>query len=415
MAFRRIAAAALSQAALFGCGAGVLAAWSAHFYAGGVVLLLAALWIGAASAWQGRLRPATPPERRRRDDLARDDVGSRFLASLLDQTPAPLLTLNAEGVVQARNRAARALLRTDDRVLDPPPALLDALEAGTGGERLTLAHGTLAHGTLAHGTLAQGEGASPHTYAVALGDVLSAAGPMRLAVLLDIEPEVRAAEAAALRELMQVLSHEIMNALTPVASLADTAVELIASPEPLAHAQAAEAVAILARRARALARFAEDYRTLARLPAPSKRLVNLDELLGEVERLAQSRWSRQGMRVTAIGSARSIQAQLDPDQIIQAMLHLVANAAEAAQTQDDPSLTIALSVQNGRPLIEVRDNGAGVAIDVRERIFQPFFTTKPHGSGIGLSLARQIARAHGGDLRLTSAPHAHGATFELGL
>ncbi len=119
------------------------------------------------------------------------------------------------------------------------------------------------------------------------------------------------------------------------------------------------------------------------------------------------------MRLTAPRPPAPIGAELDPDQIVQAVLHLVTNGTEAVGAGG--TVVVTASAASGRAVFRVQDDGAGVRSADRERIFQPFFTTKPDGSGIGLSLARQIARAHGGELTLVSDSTRPGAAFELTL
>jgi signal transduction histidine kinase len=341
------------------------------------------------------------------------------LANLLDQTPAPLLIRDPDGVIRAGNRAARALFQTDDRLLDPPPALVKALRDGAPGERLTL-------------SLAQaGAAGGVRTYAMPLTDVAltdvggsGATGPgravARLAALLDIEPELRAAEAGALRELLQVLSHEIMNALTPVASLAATAGELMDDRTSASTALAREAVATLGRRAEGLTRFVEAYRTLARLPPPQLAPAEIAALVEEAARLFRSRWSAQGVTLeTSVSAADDRVVKLDPDLMIHALMNILSNAAEAALAADPaggPWVGLAAAPgPSGGVELAISDNGKGVAAADRDRIFQPFFTTKAQGTGVGLSFARQVALSHGGTLTLAPPTAGRGALFVLTL
>ncbi len=394
----RVARAAAAQALLFGCGVGALTAVQSRLPAVAAVLALTAVWIGAGAAWRSRARPIAPPP-----EPPTQAEPARLLASLLDQTPAPLLTLDLQGVLRARNRAARTLFRTDDRVLGAPAALLDALERAPAPGR---------------STADVGEGGARRAYAVSLSELHAAGGPMRLAVLLDIEPEVRAAEASALRELMQVLSHEIMNALTPIASLAATAEELLQEDGADAKRQAREALGVLARRAEGLARFAESYRALARLPAPVRTPVSLSQLVDEASRLFRSRWTSQGVALEASAPRPDVRVEVDADQTMHAVLNLLANAAEAALEVDRRTPRVWLhagAAPGGGAVLRVGDTGPGIAETEREHVFRPFFTTKPQGTGVGLSLARQVARAHGGELTLLPAERDQGATFELRL
>lgn len=398
MASRRIALAAVFQAVLFACGAGAAMAVRSGLAATALTLGLVALWIAAAASWQARLRPAAlagAPSSAGEGDAAR----LRLLAGLLDQTPAPLVTRDIGGGYQAANRAARVLFRTDGALLPPPASLVTAVERGDARGR----------------AMAEvGEGEAARTYAVSLSDMVADAGPLRLAVLLDIEPELRAAEAGALREVMQVLSHEIMNGLTPVASLAATARDLLAAGDADARVQAGEALEVLARRAEGLARFAAGYRTLARLPPPVRRPVVLADLMDEAGRLFQSRWSAEGVALRVTPPTGDLKLAVDRDQIMHALMNLMTNAAQAALAGTGAArVELSGSAEPGGAVLRVADSGEGVPDAVLEHIGKPFFTTKPHGGGVGLSLARQIARAHGGSLGWQAHGPLGGARFDL--
>ncbi len=403
-AWRRPLGAAAVQALVFVCGALSVLAVQGSLYACGLVCGLAGVWL---AVWATRRSPpgiigasarAAAPSPSRAPDL---------LANLLDQTPAPLLIRRPDGVIRAGNRAARALFHTDDRLLDPPAALVQALRDGAPGERLTL-------------SLAQaGAAGGVRTYAMPLTDVTGPAGvATRLAALLDIEPELRAAEAGALRELLQVLSHEIMNALTPVASLASTAVELMGDQTPASTALAREAVATLGRRAEGLTRFVEAYRTLARLPPPRLTPTAVAALVEETARLFRSRWSARGVALeTRLACAEDLVVKLDSDLMIHALMNILSNAADAAlagRAAPRVSLIASAGPRGGVELV-ISDNGAGVAAEDRDRIFQPFFTTKADGTGVGLSFARQVALSHGGALTLAPETPGQGAIFVLTL
>jgi len=402
--WRRALGAIASPALVFVCGGLAVLAVQGSLYACGLVCLLAGIWLAAWTATRSILptvgavsvKAAAPRSR----------PGPDLLANLLDQTPAPLLIRNPDGVIRAGNRAARALFNTDDRLLDPAPDLVRALTVGAPGERLTL---SLPHAGAAGGV---------RTYAMPLTDVTGAAGAVtRLAALLDIEPELRAAEAGALRELLQVLSHEIMNALTPVASLAATAGELLEDETPASTTLAREAVATLGRRAEGLTRFVEAYRTLARLPPPRLAPTPISDLIDETARLFRSRWSALGVELEVRTTLADLVVKLDPDLMIHALMNILSNGADAALVASaDPRVRlVATAGPSGGVELVIADNGPGVGADDRDRIFQPFFTTKADGTGVGLSFARQVALSHGGALTLAPQPLDGGATFVLTL
>jgi two-component system, NtrC family, nitrogen regulation sensor histidine kinase NtrY len=401
MASRRAVSTVLASALPLACGGGVVLAVQGRIYACAVVMGLVGLWAAAHTAWaawpRAPLAAPAPPE----PPLVSAEADLRLVRSLLDQTPAPLVIAQPNGALAAGNRAARRLFGVDDRLADPPPDLAAALGKGQSGQRLTV-------------RLEAPDG--PHVYALSIADLISLRGPLRLAILIDIEPEIRAAEAAALRELMQVLSHEIMNALTPVASLAATARELLLDADP-PQVQALDAVATLARRAEGLTRFVEAYRTLARLPEPALAPVSVCALLDETSQLFHGRWAARGVRLELVRPSPDAVREMDLDLMVHALANILSNAAEAALDggRNPPVVSLFAQVSEGTVQLVVEDNGPGVPAADRTAVFRPFFTTKAHGSGVGLSFARQVALSHGGSLSLAPSAPDRGARFILTL
>jgi two-component system, NtrC family, nitrogen regulation sensor histidine kinase NtrY len=400
MDFRRAFAASAGLALPLASGAGLVLALQGRLYACALVLALIGVWSAAHARWGGRAlawRPPPPPP-----PAGPAESELRLVSGLLDQTPAPLIISHPDGVLRAGNRAARALFGVDDRLTPPPPDLAAALGQGDPGRRLTV-------------RLETGEG--PHVYAVSIADLIDRRGPMRLAILVDIQPEIRAAEAVAQRDLMQVLSHEIMNALTPVASLAATARDLLLDEASPSAVQALDAVATLARRADGLTRFVEAYRSLARLPEPVLAKVSLGALFEEVARLFRGRWTPSGVCLRLLKPDPDIVLDLDLDLMVHALANVLSNGAEAALSagRGAPTVTLAAEIRDDATRLTVEDNGAGVLPAAKDTIFRPFFTTKPEGSGVGLSFARQVALSHGGSLTLAAPEPGRGARFVLSL
>ena len=348
--------------------AGIVAAlaWQQGTWGMGAGAALVALWLTALNWWL----VARPRDVVRPDPARTDDADGLVLRLLLDAAPTPLLAIDATAA-RALNRAARRLFATDDRILPVPPALTDA---------------TATH--LRH----EGRGWRIDRVRVANGQDVAA--------LIDIEQEERAAEARASAEMIQVLGHELLNGLAPIASLAESGAVAVARPQ-VDVALLREILDTLARRAEGLQRFTEAYRAIARLPEPTRRAVPVGELADDLARLFATRWPAVALSVTADADAWT----LDRDQIVQAVWALLQNAAEAATTAHAAGALVALRITADDTLaIEIEDNGAGVPADAVARIFRPFHTTKADGTGVGLSLARQIALAHGGTLTL--APDA---------
>ena len=398
MASRRRLARAAGHVLLFASGAGLVYALQAGLYACALVLSLVALWRIAAAFW-----PGWPRQRQieAADAASASEIEQRLLTSLLDQTPAPLLTRRADGVIRVGNRAARLLFGVDDRLVSPPRALADALATPT-AEPTTLSLETLA---------------GPRAYALSVTDLADPQGAVRLAVLIDIQAELRAAEAASMRELLQVLSHEIMNALTPVASLAATAIDLLADDQPASTLLARDALETLSRRAGGLARFVEAYRALARLPPPELQPTSLASLVDEAVQLFRSRWAAKGVTLQVERPAADIMALLDLDLMVHALMNVLSNAAEAALANPDrpPVVAFTTTTDADKITLTISDSGVGVASTLGEQVFQPFYTTKPEGTGVGLSFARQVALSHGGDLILVPPQTPTGACFVFGI
>ncbi len=298
------------------------------------------------------------------------------LVTMLAQSPTPLLLAEGE-VLSALNGAARHLFGVDDRLPVPPPALAAAAVSG---------------GSVTIPTVV-GE----RSFAIAVSDI---AGFGRVLNLVDIAADLRLAEAATTRELLLILSHEIMNSLTPIASLAQTAVEL--AEDEGVTADLREAIGTIARRSDDLARFSTGYRELARLPPPIRVSVVAQELVDDLRRLFASRWPSASSRLRVTVSPDDLRFTADGGQIAMALSALLQNAGEACAEAATihPQVDLHMLIMGDQIVVTVSDNGPGIPATLGEAIFKPFFTTRYGGSGVGLSIARQIFRGHGGDLVL---------------
>jgi signal transduction histidine kinase len=350
-----------TSSGLVACGIAAATAWHLGYWGLLAGAVLVALWLTAVEWWR-TMRPAWPPASAP-VAAASDPLAPRLL---LDAAPTPMLVVEG-GSTSALNRAARQLFATDDRLSVVPSELVDR---------------GVSH--LRH------EARSWRIDRVVLGDIMVVA-------LIDIGQEEHAAEARASAELIQVLGHELLNGLAPIASLAESGLAAVEHPNA-DPALLRDILSTLARRADGLQRFAEAYRSLARLPDPVVRAVAVAPMLADLARLFSGRWPGIALTVEAPGD---LNWSLDRDQVSQTVWALLQNAAEAVA--DRPGGKVALKARgtDAGLVIDVVDNGPGLPPDAAQRIFRPFHTTKPGGTGIGLSLARQIAHAHGGSLTLS--------------
>lgn len=233
----------------------------------------------------------------------------------------------------------------------------------------------------------------------------------QLLVLTDLSRALREEERQAWARLIRVLGHELNNSLAPIHSLAGTLGRLLAMDPPPAdwRGDMAHGLGIIASRAAALNRFLAAYTQWARLPRPKLRPAEIGAM---VQRAAELE-SRLPIEVRA---GPEVAVEADPDQIEQALINLMKNAAEAALEGSQAGtarVAAGWSVQDSRVEIWILDNGPGLASE--SNLFVPFFTTKPGGSGIGLLVSRQIAEAHGGGLTLENQPGGPGCRASLRL
>ena len=244
--------------------------------------------------------------------------------------------------------------------------------------------------------------------------------PHTLVTLQDIRSELEEREMEAWQQLTRVLTHEIVNSVAPIASLAATANQLLhhdspprtrpeggdgaaAEPQPLRDAQ--EALQTIERRSQGLIHFVESYKSLTRIPKPNFAFQPVAELFGNVRTLLRTSLAEQGVSLDVEVRPESLELAADAELVEQVLINLLLNAMQALEGQPDARIALRARIgEAGRPVIEVRDNGPGIEPEVRDRIFVPVFTTKQTGSGIGLSLSRQILRLHGGTLTVRSEP-----------
>ena len=216
---------------------------------------------------------------------------------------------------------------------------------------------------------------------------------------------LREEERQAWQRIVRVIGHEINNSLAPISSIAASLAELSQRPERPDDwdEDLRRGLDVIAARSEALTRFMAAYARLARLPAPNRTSVDVAELVRRVAALE----TRASVNVTG---QDGVHALLDVDQIEQALINLVANAVDATR-ESGGEVAVSWEEAPNRLTIRVVDDGPGLPQSAN--LFVPFFTTKPHGSGIGLALCRQIAEGHGGSLVLRNRVGTRGAEAVL--
>lgn len=228
----------------------------------------------------------------------------------------------------------------------------------------------------------------------------------RLFTFQNIKSELEEQELTAWQKLIRILTHEIMNSVAPIASISSTIREILKDKnqhDPETLEQIGSFIGVIQRRSDGLLDFTETYRRLTRIPPPKFQLVNGNELLTEIYTFFQTDAQTQNIQLNLHQPPTSIHFQADPALLEQVLINLVKNAMDAVRACDNPQIDLYLKRQaNQKVVIQVSDNGYGIPEDILDQIFVPFFTTKDEGSGIGLSLSRQIMHLHKGEIELHS-------------
>ena len=404
---RGLAVAVAWRAVLIGTLASV-AAWliaTSHLYATAVLALLIAAFTIADLArlieritQRGHGLEPFPVARLSRERAVEVERRIESLHALLDTVTAALVIIRPDDRILLVNRAARRLAaqpveRLADVAIVGPPAARELLALPAGARSIVaFADGGRVFASISQFSSPEGE-------------------RLRLLSLQRVAGELDAVELDAWHEMAHVLAHEMMNSLTPIASLSESLERLLRDtggygPEIL------DALEAIRRRSTGLIDFVERYRAVADLPHPRTQPVQLEALLGGVSRLLSTRLAQKGIIYRAVVDPPDLGLQADPQLLEQAVINLLRNAIDAVSGAREPAIEVTCRIDADQVSIGIADNGCGIPENRRDQVFVPFFTTKPGGSGIGLNLARQIALAHGGRLEL-SANRPAGTVFTL--
>ena len=201
-------------------------------------------------------------------------------------------------------------------------------------------------------------------------------------------------------KLIRVLTHEIMNTVSPISSLSDALGKCVDVPEDQREIDVKAGLETISNSSKDLIRFVENYRELAGVAKPIKKAVMVDELVNRVMGLTSQNLAAKGVKCTYNATAPDLLIYADEGQLSQILVNLIKNASEAGAK----SITIKAGMDRmEQTIIEVANDGEAISKESQEQIFVPFFTTKPTGSGIGLSLSRQIMNQHNGRLDLVES------------
>lgn len=239
----------------------------------------------------------------------------------------------------------------------------------------------------------------------------------QLVAIQDIKNEMETKELESWIKLIRVLTHEIMNTIAPITSLSQTISGYFKNldgkiPNDKTISNTVKGLEIISERGNGLISFVENYRQLTRLPQPDKKKIALKPFFESTVTLLQVDPKNKKTQIEWNCKPADLEIVADEKQIAQVLINLLKNAEEALKNQENGKISIKAEINtNGRPQISVNDNGRGIPSDVVDKIFVPFFSTKENGSGIGLSLSRQIMQMHGGTLKVESLPQKTSFTI----
>lgn len=338
----------------------------------------------------------------------------QYVRQVNEHVEVALISFKSDGKIDLMNKSAQHLLRSPllyniDAIRNYDPGLLQVIKGLKTGER-QLYKTRLGGDEMNLALVAKKFKLSEKEYT--------------LVALQDIRQELQQNEIDAWQKLIRVLTHEIMNSMTPVLSLTTAIKQMVddeggpKAVESIVQEEVSDihrSISAIEKRGEGLLNFVNAYRNYTSLPELNLEEVSLSEIVEQAVTLVNKEFSTSGvnLKFESSVSAGDSAIMADSKLISQVLLNLLKNAREAVSCIENPLVLIRLSYETAGLVVTVSDNGHGVPEHLRDDIFVPFFTTKKQGTGIGLSLSRQIIKAHGGDLKLLESEV--GSVFEVRL
>jgi nitrogen fixation/metabolism regulation signal transduction histidine kinase len=328
----------------------------------------------------------------------------QYFQALIEHAATGMFTFNKKGFILHSNRLAKQLFGVDElthiiqlesvdarlyksvKEIQPSEQLLTALSSEKGVVQLLIK---------ANSFIAEKE-------------------ELMLLSVHDIKNELDEKELDSWHKLIRVMMHEIMNSITPVTSLSESLAGYFYTEKKLKTPEQIDkktieitlrGLEVIHEQGKGLISFVESYRKLARLPEPEKKVFAVRNLIDNIRILSGSFPNAEKINLVCEIEQNELELLADEKQISQVLINLVKNAFQAIENTTEATVRITTKLDiNSRPEIKVIDNGPGIPEELMDKIFIPFFTTKKTGSGIGLSISRQIMQLHGGSLKIASIP-----------
>lgn len=325
----------------------------------------------------------------------------QYLNAVVQQVRTGILSFDPDGNVQLVNANAKRYLGVQNiknisEIGEKSPALLSAIQSVEPGRNTLFRSGQDLQLT------------------IQATELRIRGNTVRLLTMQNIQTELQKQEIEAWQNLTKVLRHEIMNSITPISSLTSTLREILDHDmRPVDHhfelkqegaEDLREGLTTIEQRSKGLIKFIDAYREYTSLPHPKLKTIMVSDLIDKINQLLTTELSKAHIQFKTSLESEFLTVQADEEMIEQVLINLVKNSIEALGYQRDGRIEVNARYADNSVVIEVCDNGPGIIREALERIFVPFFTTKKTGSGIGLSLSRQIMQMHNGNLTVKSEP-----------
>jgi nitrogen fixation/metabolism regulation signal transduction histidine kinase len=235
----------------------------------------------------------------------------------------------------------------------------------------------------------------------------------KLIAFQNVNEALDETESKAWQKLLSVMTHEIMNSVAPISSLAETLKNRLSSNDENTIEDLELGIDTIKRRSEGLLKFAETYRNLNKITKLNLQKVYIRELFANLHQLMQPTFEQKNIELEIILKDTDLFLEADPSLIEQVLINLIVNAIEAVKEKPDPKIILtAEQALNKKIVLKVADNGSGIPEEVLDKIFIPFFSTRKSGSGIGLSLCKQIVMLHRGTIQVQSMEN-RGTVFSM--
>lgn len=349
--------------------------------------------------------------RKFREIRAEKEANYHYFRTIVQHVGIGLVTFNKLGDIQIINSAAKKLIGVESisnifELSKVSPKLVESLvKLKTGGSDLVEIS-------------VEGSRIQLSVYVI---ELVLRGEEFKLVSIQNIQSELEEKEMEAWQNLIRVLTHEIMNSITPISSLANTVeenlVDNIEDDVPIEKDELEDiylALQTIKRRSSGLIRFVSDFRNLTRIPEPKLQEIEVDKVMDHVKMLLRHDMDARNIKVSLNITPKSLKINIDKELIDQVLINILQNAMHALSENEGEKHIIINAFLNefDRPTITIRDNGSGIDEEALTKIFIPFFTTKKQGSGIGLSLTKQIMRKHRGAISVKSVIN-EGTEFTL--